>query len=248
MFELSQIRKILVFMLGVLMISIAGCSAEVDGDSIKDSLNSYIEKSVIEESTIETEDDYLKYEELKQNEKIDEVNHYSDEDVDPNVLEDKNAIYITFAENSYIHIDYYYDKALSKKIESNSCYMHTNDCIYASNPEIDNPNTPSYQFECFEIWQFEDNVKKKKLETSNFKDSLVYQIPMDFKGTGISIVPLGKYVAKEITLNDYYKDLNGVEQSLRGRWEIDDSSTDGDSITVNPVASYAITYKYILQN
>ena len=166
-------------------------------------------------SNIETDEGYQRYEEISQDELINSDGYYSSDDVDYRVLEDSDAVHVTFAINSYITVAYFDNPAKSSALDLGGAYLHGNDCIYAEVIEINNPNTDAYKFKGFEVWEFDENGKKKgELVTEPSEDGLVYRIPQEFRGREISIVPLGEYVPRNIELKDYYKDNNGVEQSI----------------------------------
>lgn len=230
-------KKRTVLFLGLCMLMLVGCGKK--DDAISTYLNKYIEDSVMKASNIESDEWYQKYEEISNDEVINADGFYSSDDVDYSVLEDSDAVHVTFAQNSYITVAYFDDPAKSSLIDLGGAYMHGDDCIYAEIIEINNPNTDAYQFSGFEVWEFDENGKKKReLETESSEDGLVYQIPMEFRGREISIIPLGEYVPRNIELKDYFKDNNGVERSLAGTWDINGEKTTNSSTSVSPVASY----------
>lgn len=236
-------RKRTVLFLGLCMIMLAGCGKKED--AISTYLNSYIEDSVMKASNIETDEGYQKYKEISQDDVINSEGYYSSDDVDYSVLEDSDAVHVTFATNSYITVAYFDDPAKSSLLDLGGAYLHGNDCIYAELVEINNPNTDAYKFSGFEVWEFDENGKKKReLETESSDDGLIYQIPMEFKGREIAIIPLGEYVPRNIELKDYYKDNNGVERSLAGTWDINGDKTTNNSTSLSPVAPYTVTYMY----
>lgn len=231
-------RKRIVLFLGLCMTMLAGCGKE-------DALNTYIENSVMKDSNIESDKDYQRYKEISQEEVIDPEGYYISDDVDYSVLEDPDAVHVTFANNSYITVAYFDNPAKSNPLEQGGVYLHGNDCIYAEIIETNNPNTDAYQFSGFEVWEFDESGKKKReLETEAAEDGLIYQIPMEFRGKEISIIPLGEYVPRNIELKDYYKDNNGVERSLDGTWDINGDKTNNNSTSISPVAPYTVIYMY----
>lgn len=223
---------------------LAGCGKKED--AINTYLNSFLKNSVMKSSNIETDEGYQRYEEISQDELINSDGYYSSDDVDYRVLEDSDAVHVTFAINSYITVAYFDNPAKSSSLDLGGAYLHSNDCIYAEVIEINNPNTDAYKFKGFEVWEFDENGKKKgELVTEPSEDGLVYQIPQEFRGREISIVPLGEYVPRNIELKDYYKDNNGVEQSIDdGIWVINKDETTNNSTSISPVASYTVIYRY----
>lgn len=236
-------KKRVALLVGLCVVILAGCGKKED--AVSNFLNKYITDSVMKESAIQADESYAKYEEIAKNETVNGDGYYYSDDVDYGVLEDTDAVHVTFAINSYIKIQYFDDPSMTNPLNDGGAYLHVEDCIYANIIEIDNPNTDAYRFSGFEVWEYDENGKKKKeLEVAPFEDGLVYQIPMNFNGKEISIVPLGEYTSRDIVLNDFYKDNNGVERSLAGTWDINGDKTTGNSTSVSPVAPYTVTYMY----
>ena len=214
-------------------------------DDLSNKLNTFIESSIKKGSAIEEDEEYIRYKQISEEEKIDEHGFYYSDDVDYNVLEDTDAVHVTFANNSYIDVMYFADSALTVPLNDGGAYLHANDCIYAEIQDINNPNTDAYVFKKFEVWEYDEKGKKEKeLDTEPFEDNLVYQIPMDSKDKEIAILPIGEYTLRNIELNDYYKDNNGVDSPLAGKWNINGDDTTDKYISVNPVAPYTVTYTY----
>lgn len=232
-------------LIGMCTLMLAGCGKT--NDEISSFINTYVEDSVLMESNIQNDESYAEYERISKEETINEEGFFVSDDVDYTVLEDTDAVHVTFAANSYITVEYFDDPTMTNLLNSGGAYLHENDCIYANIQEVNNPNTDSYQFSTFEVWEYDENGKKKnELETPVFdsEDGLVYQIPMNFNGKEIAIVPLGEYTSRDIELNDFYRDNNGVEKSLAGTWDINGEITTNNSKSVSPVAPYTVTYLY----
>ncbi len=240
---MGNVRKSSAFLLGLCMMALTGC--EKNEASLNSWIDSCVEDLVMKRSAITSDENYVRYEQIAADETINEEGFFYSDEVDYGVLEDSDAVHVTFAVNSYITVQYFDDPSMTNPLSSYGAYLHTNDCIYADIQEINNPNTEAYRFSGFEVWEYDENGnKKKELEAAPFEDGLVFQIPMDYNGREIAIVPLGEYTARNIVLNDYYKDNNGVEESLAGTWNINGETTTGNSISVSPVAPYAVTYTY----
>ncbi len=232
-----------VLLLGALIMTLTGCGKE--GDVISNYLNSYIEKAVMKESNIESDEEYSRYQSISNESDISSDGYFASDEVDYSVLADSDAIHVTFATNSYISVQYFDDEAMTNALDLGGAYLHADDCIYANIVEVNNPNTDAYDFSGFEVWEFDENgKKKKKLDTESFINGLVYQIPMDFRGKEISIIPLGEYVSRSIELNDYCKDNNGVEKPLAGNWFINGEKITNNYADISPVAPFTVTYYY----
>lgn len=236
-------RKQVFLVLGVCMVALVGCSK--GENPVRTFFNTRIDKSIVESMNLEADEDYVQYEEITQGNVLNDEGYFISDEVDYSVLEDSDAVHVTFARNSYITIQYFDDATMTRELNPGGAYLHENDCIYANITEVDNPNTDAYEFSGFEVWEFdENNQKKKELDATPFADGMVYQIPEGFGGKEIAIVPLGEYIVRNILLNDFEKDNNGIERALAGTWSVNDDITTGNSASVSPVATYTVTYRY----
>ncbi len=236
-------RNKAVLMTGLCAVMLTGCGQHENAGSF--AFNSFIEERIMNDSAIQEDESYVRYETISQEQVINEDGYFYSDEVDYSVLEDEDAVHVTFAENSYITVQYFDDPSMTNLLDQGGVYLHANDCIYANIQEIDNPNTAAYQFGGFEIWEFDENgVKKKEIETAASEDGKVFQIPMDYQGKELSIVPLGEYTMRKLYLTDYYLDSNQVERELAGTWDVNGDETTGEEMSINPVASYTVTYHY----
>lgn len=104
-----------------------------------------------------------------------------------------------------------------------------------------------YEFSKFNIYAYDADGEKKDATglTGNIDAGLVVQIPIDYDGTELSIVPVGEYHPKEISLRDYYIDDDKTEHDLGGTWMINENEYTDDSVKISPSSSYIISYKYL---
>lgn len=70
------------------------------------------------------------------------------------------------------------------------------------------------------------------------------QIPEDYEGTEIAVVPIGKYEKRRLELSDYYTDNANQTQELDGTWIVNDKEVSSNILSVSPVESLAIDYRY----
>ena len=70
------------------------------------------------------------------------------------------------------------------------------------------------------------------------------QIPEDYEGTEIAVVPIGKYEKRRLELSDYYTDSANQTQELDGTWIVNDKEVSSNILSVSPVESLAIDYRY----
>jgi hypothetical protein len=237
-------RKRGILLLGVCIIALSGCGNK--RDVVSAALNSYIEQSIMSDSNIEEDQNFQQYEKLSQEKRINNEGFYTSDEVDYSAVEDADAIHVTFAKNSYMTIQYFDDPALTNELDAeNGVYLHQGDCIYAKVLEVLNPSTEAYFFDGFEVWEFDETGKKRQqLQSEEFQNDLVYQIPAEYNGGEIAIVPLGKFADRTITFRAFCVDNNGVEQDGIGSWIINGNEVDGDSISINAVETCTAKYKY----
>ncbi len=220
------------YVLGVsLMIMLNGCA----------NMDSYIEERVKEVSGIYDDENYVSYQSKVASGNVDEDGFYiqkSDE------IERTGSIHVTFATNSKLNVQYFEDADKSIAIDTASCYLNPGDSVYAQVEASDDVSV--YEFSKFNIYAYDADGDKKDVTKllGNTDAGLVAQIPFDYDGTELSIVPVGEYHPKEISLRDYYIEDDKTEHDLGGIWMINDEEYTDDSVKINPSSSYIISYKY----
>lgn len=191
-----------------------------------------------------SDEDYAEYIRLKEDGRLDANGHYIDDtpDASPDTA---GKVHVTFAENTYLNIRYYHDAELTEPIETESCYLDADDCIYASEPAVRDGCSSAYHFSTFRVWKYDADGKRiGELHTDSTEKHLVLQIPMDSGITEISIEPIGMYEGRSLTLEDYYVDENGEQQRLAGMWNINDASYTGDNAQISATIPYSVVYQY----
>ena len=108
-------KKRLFLILILVVISVVGCYF------LSDYADNAISNSVIKSAKIEDEKDYLKYKELEQSGQLDEQGRYT-EDLDENESAHDEQIHVTFADNSFIGISYFYDENHEQIINPKDCW------------------------------------------------------------------------------------------------------------------------------
>lgn len=107
------------------MVLLTGCS------NVKQEL----ENRLLESSGITADSAYEQYGELAESKQLDESGVYIDSEslnVDVNFAETSGSIHVTFANNSYLGVQYFTDRELTERIDINSCYLNPGDSIYAA--------------------------------------------------------------------------------------------------------------------
>ena len=216
------------------LITLSGCSSAND--------------FLLHHSGIMSEQDYQKYIELRNSGQLDSDGRYvtaqlTDEQV---FSPPSGSIRVTFAENAYITVQYYLDPNLKTPANTQQCYLQPGDYIYASEPKCHHPSSNWYSFDRFCVYPYDAEGKQGDELFWNVEDAspLVLQIPKDYEGTEIAVIPMGKYEKRRLELSDYYTDSANQAQELDGTWIVNDDKVSSNILSVSPVESLAIDYQY----
>lgn len=226
------------FIAGTALLSLSGCSASED----------FLQQQIIEQSGIYDESPYQTYQQMKEDGTLDDDGLYSPpiSEQDAPSAEKSGTIHVTFAKNSFLNITYYSDPELKNPIDENNCYLNPGDCVYASEPQVDNSNSSQYVFVRFRIWSCDSPAKResKDDELGGRDANLVMAIPVGYSGAELAVEPIGKYQDRELTLKDDYIDSSGKAIELSGTWIIDGRETTSNTLKVNPVTPFTVFYDY----
>lgn len=231
---ISKLKLVPVLCCAVCVLMLSGCSAAG--------------ASLLRNSDIITEEDYQSYMELWNSKQLDGEGHYIAKE-----LEDETpfsppagSIHVTFAENAYISVEYYSDAALKKPIDLSQCYMMPGETIYASEPVCRHPSSNRYRFDRFCIYSYDVEGNRGEEIPCNVNESspLAIQIPENYEGTDLAVVPAGKYENRQLELSDHYIDNVGQPQELDGTWIVNDAAVSSDILTVTPTEALSVDYQY----
>lgn len=236
-------KKILLMLLMACLIILSGCG-NVDEEKIEE-----MKEDIRESIKFEEYQDYLTYQQYIENEKLDSEGYYSDEafalENQEEFTEKLGSIHVTFAYNSSLNVQYFLDKEGTKLLNTSDCYLNPGDSVYAAVEVDKHVNSSKYVFKEFRVYTFDDEGEREIVDDMNDgSPNLVLDIPSTFKGTELSVEPIGQFEACEIELLDYYKDENGRKNNLTGTWYFDDKSYETEYVEISPVASYIIRYEY----
>ena len=199
------------------------------------------------ESGILVDQEYLQYENLKKNHKLNDKGEYSDSDIEnkKEVVKD-GSVYVTIADNPNLSFVFYKDKEHTKIVESNA-YYNPGDCIYYDRPIVSNKNSDKYVFSGFRIYDVSDSGEKINEISCNsdLKEGYI-QIPGNYTGSDLMLVPIGDYEERLLKFKDYYIDENGNENDISGTWIVNDGTVnvDGNTATIDSILDYSVTYMY----
>lgn len=222
-------RKLLVLLSGCLLLAtMTGCSG----------LEQKLGNEFLKKADIQTDSDYQEYVQISN--QLDE-NGYAVTDNTSDEAKD-GTIMVSLATNNHLDIQFYKDEAKSECIVGTQCYLNPGDAIYASEAVSTNPASDLYHFQEYRIYQCSDTGERELLSTQENNGGLVYQIPSDFTGTALSIVPVGQYEDRQFDFHVYYLNNAGEKTDLTGtagEWSV--NGVKGQT-SINAVESYIIRY------
>lgn len=210
-------------------------------------INDWTEAYVMHASGIEENQEYQRYLELDGSGDLNENGEYNELDKAEYQAEGQGTtkpIHVTIAQNSFLQIEYFYDSGLTEKVEGDSVFMNPGDKLFCSQPESDNSYSNTYVFSQFQIFEFDEDGNKGDLWNTTGENHIVLDIPEDFEGTELSIMPIGKYEKRGITFSAFYYDEDGVSKKVPGVWYVNDVACMDDTADVSASDSYTVKYKY----
>lgn len=213
--NLNKRRKYITIFVVLLLFSLTGCTA------IKNKLEDNIKK----ESGVLEDQDYIEY---------------IDWEEEPDFVKHEGSIFVSFANNNNLDIEYYYDQELSNLVDINNCYINPGDTIY-SRVATNNSNKLLYSFNKFEIYDVKDG--KRTVVNNVSVNPLEVSISKDYNGDSLSVVPMGSFNNREIFFSDYYLLADGTKKELDCQWFVNDDKKF-DSVSLNPLDEYSISCDY----
>ena len=226
-------------MMGAL--SLTGCSREYN---FEDQL---IKQYVMKSAGIENDADYQKYKDFKENGMLNEKGEYKELEKEQQRISDevlKKQVHVTIADNSFLDISYYFDAGLSQKVDESSIYLAPGEKLYCSQPESKNVYSSTYVFSEFQIYEFESDGTRGDAWKTTGEDSLVLEIPADYTGTELSVMPMGIYERRGLTFHAFYNDVNNVSKSVPGVWLVNDEVCPDNTADVGASDNYVVKYQY----
>lgn len=210
------------------------------------SVDSFLSKKMLEKSGITANEEYVAAQEYQAQGMVDNEGFYQE----PESIEERNVgtVRVTFSRNNNLDVTYYLDAQKNNKIVDDYVMVNAGDSIYAEIGISDDITTTEYDFSGFHIYEYKEDTKKVEREdlesTYSNENGLVISIPDDIDSGDFSIEPYGQFKMREISLNDYYVDDDGTKHELEGIWTINDKQSEEDTIRINPISSYIISYEY----
>jgi len=229
-------KRLLYLTLGTfLLLTMTGCT----------SANSYLEDQMVKKSGILENADYLTYEGYVNDGRIDDEGYYTDSTEES--VEDRAPVHVTFAENNNLKIQYYSDAGHLTQLSQSACYLNPGDSIYALVEVSDEVFSSMYEFAGFRTFEVDGNGALKDTDSVSISGSgteYTLSISKNYKGSELSIEPIGAYQQRVISLKDYCLDDSGNRTELNGTWLVNDKEYNTDKFEISPVSSYIISYQY----
>lgn len=210
-----------------------------------------LEQVFLNQSGILEDQDYIKFSEYKNQGKLNANGVYDPEKSNGNIVDAgkrTGKVHVTFAENKYMDIKYYTDSELKNEINTLSCYLNPSDSIYSSKPDTLNPNSNSYKISEYRIREYDENnrVSDEHRVPYTEETTFIYQIPEDFLGTDISILPVGEYQDRTLSMKVFYKDEESLQHELNnaGKWLVNGKVNNGNNASISAIEPYTLVFDF----
>ena len=208
-------------------------------------INDYLEDQMVKNSGILENAEYLEYEDYVNDGRIDEGGYYTES---LEKMEENNApIHVTFASNNNLEIRYYSDAEYLNPLNVSNCFLNPGDSVYAIVEIRDDVFSSMYEFTGFRFYAVKENGIQKETNSITFEGKgtdYILSISNGCTETELSVEPVGAYQKRVISLNDYCVDDEERKTELGGTWFVNDKEFESDTVEINPVSSYIISYQY----
>lgn len=235
-------KQVCVAFLIILVLLLSGCT----------SINKGLEKAIHSNVSFENDPDFQVYQQLSENGRLNSDSIYIEADsitAAPSSFADRGQIHVTFASNGFLKIRYYADAELKKLINQKECFLNPGDTIFAT---VESRNTISnlYGIARYLIIEYdaEGNIKAQFSQEADSNE--VFSIPTDFSGNDLSIIPIGAYPDRKLSMRAFYIDDKNQEIDLAnaGRWSINDEPCSGNQAAISPIVPYALRFDFDTKN
>lgn len=217
-------------------------------------VDSGIENVIFDKSGIMENADYQEYKQMEDKGQLDEDGYYIIQEVNNETVDTgdhEGKVRVSFGNNSYLTVNYFSDEDLKEQITGNKSYIEPGDFIYAKLKKTSNENSNMYCLSEYQIIEFDqDGSVSDKYAVTPENDVMKLQIPKDFDGSGISIMPVGSYPNRVIEMEVYFLDECGRMRTLRdaGTWYNGKKALNYDSAEFSPTESYSLRYEFDKEN
>ena len=228
-------KKAILLLSTMLTLSLTGCSG----------IKSTLKNQLLQQSGILEDDEYKEYESYENGGNLNDEGYYVENNAEE--IQDLAQIYVTFAENNNLNVQYYKDADHMDKVDSSGCYLNPGSSVYTVISVDDDVLSNMYEFSKFRIFEIDSEGRRKEstsLKMTGSNTEQVLKIPESYEGTDIVIEPIGTYQQRTISLNDYCSDDDNNKTSLSGTWFVNDKEYTSDTVEISPVTPYIISYEF----
>ncbi len=266
--KMKQTKKLTIFIFAVLLFVLCGCdtvsyymsqAVEITGidDMVEDAITENETLSQVNNALVEGTEDvllllsgvpfdesYRQYVDLRDNGELNEKGLYQSEELQElqaaAAVKPDGTVHVSFSVNELIGFNYYLDEAMTEELDPNSCWLNPGDKIYVSEPDYSKAPV-LYRFSHFQ-------VRSRVTEAAEWRDAakvetapgLVYEIPVDFKGTDISILPMGYYEPRTLILSA----RDGDHELRGGYWTVNGEEYGNTTVKVDAQKTCEVVYHY----
>ena len=231
-------KKIEIIIFMAFLFLLCGCSA----------VKERVVQILWENSGVPEDASYIQYREMEDENNLNEEGLYHSDIIDTLTADNEppsGSVHVSFARNDFLHLEYYINEAMDEKPVNTGCYVNPGDTIYVSEVQSANPNNPLYKFSEIQVREIDENADSKIIAVIRDVPGLLFHIPEDYKGTELSVVPIGKYEDRTVILNAVYVHPDGTETVLEnGIWEINGKRYGNETVKLNPMESYRVVFDY----
>ena len=192
---------------------------------------------VLQTTDIVLDEGYTKYEQLKNENLLDDNNQHI---ID---YSKSDKVCVSFAENKLMEVEYYLDEAYTNKIDE-TAYLMPGDTIYFKYIGAKGKNKELYKFSRFEIYEITQEFSREILEKLD-EEETQYTIPENIKSKEIQVIPLGKYEKRPISFGAFCSGYDNEQESVNaGIWYNGKTELTDGTLNVGPSEVYTLIYKY----
>lgn len=228
-------RKTILFLSTILAFSLTGCSV----------IKNPLKKQILEQSGVLEDELYKEFEDKEKSGNLDDEGYYVEKTAEE--PQDHEQIHVTFAENNNLNVQYFTDAEHKDAVDPDNCYLNPGSSVYAVISIDDEIFSSMYEFSEFRIFEIDSEGSRNEsasLKMTGSNSEQVMKIPDSFEGTDIVIEPIGTYQQRTVSLSDYLSDDDSNKTELSGTWFVNDKECTSDTVEINPITPYIISYEF----
>lgn len=210
-----------------------------------------IEERAMERSGIYDDPGYAAYRKAAESGEIvteGEFSGYSREAV--GFLEEKErekaerGVRVTLAGNGKLSVTLYTDREKTAPIEGADVSLPAGTAVYAGVEVTSEAVSDRYVFDGFRVMTYYTGGAVEIVEEPAAGDGLVCVVPSDEAVEAVSILPLGRYEDRVLTLRAERLTPQGTRESFTGRWRVNGEYVDEGGVRISSASDYQVDYDY----